>query len=140
MGACASRGSPTASAGPTFNASVNGVAYWKQFGAQDENEDRFPRRFGPAEVSAQSPEGRLDLTALLTDSAFGATLAERLRVLEGNGVLLRKWETYDLSYLVGRLRMGHRHRRTRHHHPHAQAGRDVQAGLAGSRTSRATWR
>lgn len=87
--------------GPTYNASVNGLAYWKQFGARDEGEDRFPRQFGPAEVSAQSPEGRLDLTALLTDAAYGATLAERLRGLEGNGVVLRKWETYDLSYWFG---------------------------------------
>lgn len=92
--------------GPTFNASVNGVAYWKRFGAQDEKEDRFPRPFGPAEVSAQSPEGRVDLTALLTDSAFGTTLADRLRVLEGNGVLLRKWETYDLSLWQGGYEWG----------------------------------
>ena len=92
--------------GPTFNASVNEVAYWHHFGAQDEQEDRFPTPFGPAEVSAQSPEGRLDLTALLTDPAFGATLAERLRVIEGNGVLLRKWETYDLSYWHGGYEWG----------------------------------
>jgi hypothetical protein len=92
--------------GPTFNASVNGLAYWKQFGAQDVNEDRFPQRFGPTEVSAQAPEGRLDLTPMLTDVAFGATLADRLRGLDGNGVLLRKWETYDLSYWQGGYEWG----------------------------------
>jgi len=87
--------------GPTFNASVNGLAYWKHFGAQDESEDRFSRQFGPAEVSAQSPDGWLDITALLTDAAFGATWADRLRAFEANGLLVRKWETYDLSYWYG---------------------------------------
>ena len=48
--------------GPTFNASANGVAYWKQFGARNESDDRFPRQFGPSEVSGQAPEGRLDIT------------------------------------------------------------------------------
>ncbi len=57
--------------GPTFNASVHGIAHWKHFGAQDEGEERFPRPFGPVEVSAQSSEGRMDLTPLLTDPAFG---------------------------------------------------------------------
>lgn len=92
--------------GPTFNAAVNGLAYWRQFGAQDEDADRFPTQFGPVEVSAHSPEGRMDLTAMLTDAAFGASLADRLRALEGNGVLLRKWETYDLSYWYGGYEWG----------------------------------
>ena len=92
--------------GPTFNASVNGVAFWKMFGAQDEGEDRFPKQFGPAEVSEQSPEGRLDITPLLNDAAFGATLADRLRALEGNGLLVRKWETYDLSFWQGGYEWG----------------------------------
>jgi hypothetical protein len=92
--------------GPTYNASVHGVAYWKQFGAGDENEDRFPLRFGPAEVSARAPEGRLDLTPLLVDTAFGATLADRLRAFESNGVLLRKWETYDLGFWDGGYEWG----------------------------------
>jgi hypothetical protein len=92
--------------GPTFNASVNAVAYWKQFGATDESEDRFPQRFGPAEVSAQAPEGRLDLTPMVTDAAYGATLVDRLRALEANGVLLRKWEIYDLSYWFGGYEWG----------------------------------
>ena len=41
--------------GPTFNASANGIGYWKHFGAQDDTADRFPKQFGPAEVSEQSP-------------------------------------------------------------------------------------
>jgi len=92
--------------GPTFNASVNGVTYWKMFGAQDAGEDRFPNQFGPAEVSEKSPEGRLDITLLLNDAAFGATLADRLRALDGNGLLVRKWETYDLSYWQGGYEWG----------------------------------
>ncbi len=92
--------------GPTFNASVNGVAYWNRFGAQDETSDRFPKPFGPAEVSEQSPEGRLDITALLNEAAFGVTLADRLRALEGNGLLVRKWETYDLGFWQGGYEWG----------------------------------
>ena len=92
--------------GPTFNASVNGEAFWNKFGAQDETGDRFPKMFGPAEVSEPSPEGRLDITSLLHEAAFGATLADRLRALEGNGLHVRKWETYDLSYWQGGYEWG----------------------------------
>jgi hypothetical protein len=92
--------------GPTFNASVNGVAFWRMFGARDEGEDRFPIEFGPAEVSEQSPEGRLEITSLLNDAAFGATLTDRLRALEGNGLLVRKWETYDLGFWQGGYEWG----------------------------------
>ncbi|MBE7500461.1 MAG: hypothetical protein HS113_09190 [Verrucomicrobiales bacterium] len=38
--------------------------------------------------------------------AFGATLADRLRVLEGNGLLVRKWETYDLGFWQGGYEWG----------------------------------
>jgi hypothetical protein len=92
--------------GPTFNASINGLVYWKHFGAQDEDEDRFPKRFGPAEVSDKSPEGRLDITAMFGDAVFGKTLADRLRSFEGNGLLIRKWETYDLSFWYGGYEWG----------------------------------
>lgn len=37
--------------GPTYNAAINGRLYWTRFGAQDEDDDRFPERFGPVEVS-----------------------------------------------------------------------------------------
>ena len=92
--------------GPTFNASVNGTAYWKHFGARDESEDRHPQQLGPTEVSEHSPEGRLDITLLLTDPAFGKTLAARLRAFDGNGLLVRKWETYDLSFWQGGYEWG----------------------------------
>src|SRR5450756_1705704 len=59
--------------GPTFNAYVNGIGFWTKYGAGDEQEDRFPIRFGPIEVSEKSPEGRLDVTALVNDVMFGQT-------------------------------------------------------------------
>lgn len=86
---------------PTYNAFINGTGFWTKFGAQDEKQDRFPGRFGPAEVSFKNPEGRLDVTSLLTNSEFGATPAERLRVLSDNGFLVKKWETYDHRYFTG---------------------------------------
>jgi hypothetical protein len=84
--------------GPTWNAYINGAGYWAKHGAQDEIHDRHPRRFGPAEVSFKQPEGRLDVTASLTDVAFGKTLASRLRGLADHGFLVKKWETYDHRY------------------------------------------
>ncbi len=84
--------------GPTFNAYLNGSGYWAKFGAQDEQKDRFPMCFGPAEVSAQHPVGRLDLTALLTEPTYGATLGDRLRRLADCGVLVKKWEVYDFRF------------------------------------------
>lgn len=87
--------------GPTFNAHINGVAYWKKYGAADTAEDRFPTQFGPTPVHHQAPEGRMDVTAALTDEAFGKTLGERLRTLSDCGFILRKWETYDHRYYTG---------------------------------------
>ncbi len=84
--------------GPTYNAFINGAGYWGRFGAQDETKDRSPLRFGPTEVSQASPDGRMDVTAALTDPAFGKTLAERLRTLADCGFLVRKWESYDHRY------------------------------------------
>jgi hypothetical protein len=87
--------------GPTYNAAVNGAVYWKRFGATDTNEDRFPVQFAPVEVSSYKPEGRLDVTAVLNDAAFGKNLAERLRVLADCGFILSKLETYDARYSLG---------------------------------------
>ena len=87
--------------GPTFNAAINGVDYWASFGATDEEHDRFPVQFGPAEVSETHPEGRMDITALLNDDAFGKTLTERLRVLAHQGFLVSKWEVYDAALWNG---------------------------------------
>nr|CAA9265798.1 hypothetical protein AVDCRST_MAG63-2671 [uncultured Armatimonadetes bacterium] len=87
-----------ARSGPTYNAYINGAGYWAKFGAQDEKRDRFPTRFGPAEVSYKNAEGRLDVTPVLRDAAFGATPEQRLRGFESCGLLIRKWETYDQRY------------------------------------------
>jgi hypothetical protein len=87
--------------GPTFNASVNGACFWTRYGAQDERTDRFPERFGPAEVSYKHPEGRLDVTGCLTSPAYGNSLAERLRTFADCGLLIQKWETYDHRYYTG---------------------------------------
>ncbi len=83
---------------PTFNAHLAGAGYWSKYGAADPDDDRFPRRLGPAELSVESPEARLDVTEVLTERAFGATPAERLRRFADRGLLLKKWELYDMRY------------------------------------------
>jgi hypothetical protein len=92
---------PDAATGPTYNAAVNGAVYWKRFGASDTNEDRFPQELGPAEVSSYKPAGRMDVTAVVTDEAYGKTLGERLRVLADCGFVIRKWEVYDMRFYDG---------------------------------------
>ena len=92
--------------GPTFNSSVNGLGYWAKYGAQDTTRDRYPTRFGPAEVSFQHTVGWLDLTALLTKATYGNTLAQRLRQFADCGVLLRKEEVYDARYLYSGYEWG----------------------------------
>src|SRR5439155_4123841 len=84
--------------GPTFNAYLNGCGYWARYGASDTDRDRFFARFGPSELSHLVSEGRLDVTAVLNDPAFGAELGKRLRLIEENGFLLKKLETYDIRY------------------------------------------
>jgi hypothetical protein len=84
--------------GPTFNAYVNGAGYWTRYGASDIAQDRHAARFGPAEVSQASTLGRLDITPLLTDAAYGRDLAARIRAFEQHGLLLKKLETYDVRY------------------------------------------
>ena len=90
-----------AETGPTYNAYVHGAGYWAKYGAADDRHDRFPARFGPTEVSFKQPAGRMDVTAAVTDAAFGRTLAERLRRLADCGLLVRKWELYDHRYYTG---------------------------------------
>jgi hypothetical protein len=86
--------------GPTFNANVNGTSFWTKYGAADEQQDRFPMRFGPAEVSERVPEGQLDITQILNDPIFGDTVSARLRYLECCGFVVNKLETYDVRYLM----------------------------------------
>jgi hypothetical protein len=90
-----------ATIGPTFNAAVNGAVYWTRYGATDTTHDRYPNRLGPTEVSSEQPQGKLDVTALLNDPAYGATLAQRLRNFADNGLLIQKEETYDAKFFAG---------------------------------------
>lgn len=90
-----------AMSGPTYNAAINGAIYWKRFGATDTAEDRFPTRLGPVEVSSYEPDGRMDVTATLTDPAFGRNVAERLRTLSDCGFVVQKEEVYDARFLNG---------------------------------------
>ena len=84
--------------GPTFNAYLNGIGYWAKYGASDTDKDRFLTGFGPFELSRVVREGRVDVTAVFTDSVFGRDLGTRLRLMEENGLLLKKLETYDVRY------------------------------------------
>lgn len=90
----------SATEGPTFNAAINGKVFWTKYGAADEKTDRYPTRFGPAEVSYEKSDA-MDVTASLNDSAYGATLGQRLRRLADCGFLLQKEETYDHRYFRG---------------------------------------
>jgi hypothetical protein len=92
--------------GPTFNAYINGVGFWTKYGAGDEQQDRFPARFGPAEISENAPEGRIDVTALVNDPRYGETLASRLRHLDCCGFVVSKLESYDARYYGGAYEWG----------------------------------
>ena len=84
--------------GPTFNAYINGFGYWARYGASDTNTDRFPTRFGPFELSHVAREAKIDVTAVFADPIYGMDLGTRLRLIEENGLLLKKLETYDARY------------------------------------------
>jgi len=86
--------------GPTFNAYVNGKEFWTKYGATDTKEDRFPFRFGPVEISEKAPDGRLDVTALVSELQFGETLASRLQLLDCCGFIVNKQEIYDARYFM----------------------------------------
>ena len=90
-----------AATGPTYNAAIKDALFWKRFGASDTTEDRFPARFGPAEVSSYTPDGRVDITAALTDPAYGDSAGQRLRRLADCGFIVAKEEVYDWRYYVG---------------------------------------
>ncbi|MCL1857488.1 MAG: hypothetical protein FWF84_07630, partial [Kiritimatiellaeota bacterium] len=87
--------------GPTYNAYINGAGYWGRFGATVEGTDRGAAFFGPARMDETNTVGRLDVTASLTEAAFGADLGARLRRLSDCGFLVRKWEVYDAAFWQG---------------------------------------
>ena len=108
--------------GPTFNASINGLAFWEHGGARGDGTDRG-ERFGPlplfkpakmlkstavldpeaakgdTEVAdAPSLTARLDVTNTLTDPRYGETVGQRLRALEDCGFQVHKFEIRDMKY------------------------------------------
>ncbi len=85
--------------GPTFNAYIHGAGYWRHFGATDGDADRFVQPIGQTELSSAHAKGSIDVTACLTDRAYGTDLGERLRAWEERGVLLRKLEEWDAKYM-----------------------------------------
>jgi len=68
--------------GPTFNAYIAGVGYWEKFGAQGKS-DRVDQRFGPTSVNYKQPDGRMDVTASLTDEAFGTPPVDTINIDTG---------------------------------------------------------
>ncbi len=90
-----------AKTGPTYNAYIDGAGYWARFGATDPEADRYPDPVAQAEVSQANPQGRLDVTAMLTDETFGATPGERLRAFADQGVIVGKLEIYDAAFWKG---------------------------------------
>ena len=87
-----------ANTGPTFNASANGLRYWKRFGAADPQHDRVFDLLEPKELSKDQTEARIDITKLLSTPVVEREPGDRLRGLESRGFLLRKVETYDTRY------------------------------------------
>ena len=87
-----------AKTGPTFNASVNGMRYWKRFGAADPQADRVFDLLEPKELSKEQTEARIDIIKVLSTPAVDRDAGERMRWLEQCGFLLRKVETYDTRY------------------------------------------
>ena len=92
--------------GPTYNAFINGAGYWTGFGVRDAGTDRVATAFGPAPLNKEAPDGRLDITASLSDPAFGTDAGSRLRRLADCGFLVRKWEAYDASFWRGGYEWG----------------------------------
>ncbi len=79
--------------GPTWNAYVNGAGYWRAGGAWDTAYDQYPQPLGETLLCARSPEGEVDVTALLTD--YGLDPAGALRSLDDCGFVVRKSELFD---------------------------------------------
>lgn len=92
--------------GPTFNAAVKGHVFWDEYGAGNEETDRCPTSFGPAEVSSTIIDGRMNLTAYFSNPEFGANLEARLQQFSQCGLLVRKWELYDARYWKGGYEWG----------------------------------
>jgi hypothetical protein len=84
--------------GPTADAYVNGLGYWSRGGGIGDGRDRLATAFGPLPLHAGSTTATFDLTALLADARYGASLGARLRGLEERGLQVNKAELFDLKY------------------------------------------
>jgi len=84
--------------GPTADAYVNGLGFWRHAAARGDGDDRLPVTFGPRPLHADSKVAALDITAALRDPAYGKTLGARLRGLEERGFAVTKNELVDLKY------------------------------------------
>jgi len=78
--------------GPTWNADINGACYWRAGGALALGYDRSGTPLGQALLAEEHPSDTVDVTAILTSTAYGQPLGERLRNLEDRGFLLDKAE------------------------------------------------
>lgn len=83
--------------GPTWNAWIQGAGWWRQGGAHDPS-DRFPSPVGRAPLGEPSPTADIDVTAVLRQPVFGASMGARLRALEAHGFLLRREELSNFEF------------------------------------------
>ncbi len=84
--------------GPTWNAWLNGLGYWREGGAFDAGHDRFAEPLGDALVCERKPVGEVDVTATLMSGDFGADLPTRLKQLEDCGFLVAKAESFNPEF------------------------------------------
>ncbi|HOF87460.1 MAG TPA: hypothetical protein PLZ36_05060 [Armatimonadota bacterium] len=84
--------------GPTAAAYINGHGYWSRGGGIGDGQDRLATTFGPLPLHAERKTAAFDLTPLLNDRAYGATVGARLRGLEERGLQVHKAELFDLKY------------------------------------------
>jgi len=80
--------------GPTWNAYVDGLGFWRQGGARDPEHDRSAEPLGEALVCERVPLGEVDLTGWLA----GGDLPARLRQLEDCGFVIAKSELFDQQF------------------------------------------
>jgi len=78
--------------GPTWNAAINGLAYWRLGGARGPHLDRSEHPLGKAGLWPEHAVGEIDVTQALTSDRHGATVGQRLRRLADCGFLIRKAE------------------------------------------------
>ncbi len=84
--------------GPTSRYRVRLISPWSDVNAANSQTDRFAQIYGPAELSHSARTARIDITAALTTGAIEESLGPRLRMIEQNGFILHKLETYDMRY------------------------------------------